>query len=208
MTRSHSSQPSRLPGRPKADAGAAPVNEQILIIASRMFMETGYEPISLQQIARACGVTKATIYYYFDGKSDLFTAAVTRMLQISRDMTQQFLRAPGPLRSRLEKIAEAKIRNSHADMDTMMRNSETFLSPEQRHTILEAEENIHRTLAESFDLAMQQGELRRGNPLMLAHAFSSLLMLGNRSIAREWHDSTEQLGQELVHLFLSGAGRH
>ena len=46
--------------------------------------------------------------------------------------------------------------------------------------IREAEQRIHEVIANRFDQAMRSGELREGNPLLMAQAFSAMLMLGNR----------------------------
>ena len=50
--------------------------EQLLEAGSRLFAEHAYEEISMQQIAKAAGVSKALLYHYFPSKIDLFKAAV------------------------------------------------------------------------------------------------------------------------------------
>jgi TetR/AcrR family transcriptional regulator, mexJK operon transcriptional repressor len=48
----------------------------ILAGAAQVFAEDGYEGASMSQIARAAGVSKGTLYNYFDSKSALFSAHV------------------------------------------------------------------------------------------------------------------------------------
>ena len=81
-------------------------------------------------------------------------------------------------------MAEAKIARPHAEMETMMREAEPFLSQEQMAAIREAEQRIHEVLAEYISQAMQSGELRTGNAMLMAQAFSAMLMLGNREDTR------------------------
>jgi AcrR family transcriptional regulator len=50
---------------------------QLLDAGAQLFAEHAYEEISMLQIARAAGVSKALIYHYFPSKHDLFIAAVT-----------------------------------------------------------------------------------------------------------------------------------
>ena len=45
--------------------------EDILDVASRMFLEKGYERTTIQDIAEAIGVLKGSLYYYIDAKEDL-----------------------------------------------------------------------------------------------------------------------------------------
>ena len=71
--------------------------------------------------------------------------------------------------------------------------------------IREAEQRIHEVLAEYIRQAMQSGELRTGNAMLMAQAFSAMLMLGNREDARSGYDSARDMGAEIVDLFLHGA---
>jgi TetR/AcrR family transcriptional regulator, mexJK operon transcriptional repressor len=50
----------------------------ILVGASRVFAEDGYEGASMSHIAREAGVSKGTLYNYFDSKAELFTAYVAQ----------------------------------------------------------------------------------------------------------------------------------
>lgn len=45
--------------------------ERLLAEATRQFVERGFDGTSMQQIADACGVTKAALYYHYAGKADL-----------------------------------------------------------------------------------------------------------------------------------------
>lgn len=47
---------------------------KILEIALKLFSEKGYESISVQEIASLAGVTKPTLYYYFETKENLYSS--------------------------------------------------------------------------------------------------------------------------------------
>ena len=60
-------------------AGEDPAKrEQILDGAKRVFMEQGFEAASMNDITRAAGVSKGTIYVYFQNKEDLFGYMIER----------------------------------------------------------------------------------------------------------------------------------
>lgn len=60
-------------------AGEDPAKrEQILDGAKRVFMEQGFEAASMNDITRAAGVSKGTIYVYFENKEDLFADMIER----------------------------------------------------------------------------------------------------------------------------------
>lgn len=44
--------------------------------ARQLFLSAGYEPVSMDQIARAAEVSKATLYAHFDSKDALFAAII------------------------------------------------------------------------------------------------------------------------------------
>ena len=47
------------------------MRERILATATAMFVRRGYEGVAMREIAEDCGITKAALYYHFDGKPDL-----------------------------------------------------------------------------------------------------------------------------------------
>lgn len=60
-------------------AGEDPVKrEQILDGARTVFMAQGFDAASMNDIVREAGVSKGTIYVYFEGKEQLFAALIAR----------------------------------------------------------------------------------------------------------------------------------
>ena len=56
--------------------GNADTRAEIIAAARLVFADQGYEKASLRAVARAAGVDAALVHHYFDGKSDLFVAAM------------------------------------------------------------------------------------------------------------------------------------
>ncbi|MCB0209039.1 MAG: TetR/AcrR family transcriptional regulator [Anaerolineae bacterium] len=54
--------------------------QQIIAIASELFINNGYERTSLTDIAKQIGITKPAIYYHFESKEALFLAVVNNFL--------------------------------------------------------------------------------------------------------------------------------
>ncbi|WP_137131461.1 TetR/AcrR family transcriptional regulator [Rhizobium sp. FY34] len=60
-------------------AGEDPAKrDQILEGAKRVFMTVGFDAASMNDITREAGVSKGTIYVYFENKDDLFAALMER----------------------------------------------------------------------------------------------------------------------------------
>ncbi|MWC29928.1 TetR/AcrR family transcriptional regulator [Paenibacillus sp. MMS18-CY102] len=191
-------------GRPKRTGQDAPTNDTIIRTASKLFMEHGYEPISLNQIAQLCNVTKASLYYHFANKAVLFTESLIWMLTVSRVNTEKLLEQAADIRSGLEKLALVKMSTPHMDFESMMRDATPHLSEEQLTRIRAAEEAIHGVLAHYFRQAIDAGQLRPANPLLLSHTLSALLMLGNRRHPADLFQSTPELAKAMVDLFWNG----
>lgn len=76
----------QIPGDEKADArqrrrvaGQDPVKRaQILDGAKRCFMSLGFEAASMNEITAEAGVSKGTLYVYFEDKADLFKGLIDR----------------------------------------------------------------------------------------------------------------------------------
>lgn len=58
---------------------ALETRNRILDAAERVFGRSGVSRTSLEDVARAAGVTRGAIYWHFKDKSDLFTAMVNRV---------------------------------------------------------------------------------------------------------------------------------
>ncbi|MBT9386046.1 TetR/AcrR family transcriptional regulator [Pseudooceanicola sp. CBS1P-1] len=92
-------------------AGADPGKRcQILEGAAREFFEKGYDAASMNGICKAAGVSKGTLYVYFENKEDLFVALVeNRRAEFFESLTQA-LAGAGTVEGRLLTYARALLR--------------------------------------------------------------------------------------------------
>lgn len=75
-------------------ADAARNRERILTAAERLFREHGVEAVSMDRIARAAGVGKATVFRRFGDRAGL---ALALLDQRERDLQAALLRGPEPV---------------------------------------------------------------------------------------------------------------
>lgn len=58
-------------------AGCDPAKRnQIMVGAKRAFMERGFDAAGVNDICQIAGISKSTLYVYFDSKEDLFEAII------------------------------------------------------------------------------------------------------------------------------------
>jgi AcrR family transcriptional regulator len=88
--------PTELPlaGVPAPRADAARNREKVLHAARRLFAGHGVGNVTIEQIARAAGVGKGTVFHRFGDRAGLVMALVD---EHERELQEQLLRGPPPL---------------------------------------------------------------------------------------------------------------
>jgi len=82
--------------RPRLSVRPAYDLDDIVDIAVRVFLERGYDGTSMEDLARAAGITKSSFYYHVSGKEEILERGVNRAL----DALLSVLDEPGALDGR------------------------------------------------------------------------------------------------------------
>lgn len=61
------------------------VRKKILEAASEAFSAYGYDKTTVEDIAKMAGKAKTTVYYYFEGKAEIFSAALEEEVRAMQD---------------------------------------------------------------------------------------------------------------------------
>ncbi|MCE1179769.1 MAG: TetR family transcriptional regulator [Micrococcales bacterium] len=75
--------------------GGEDTRAHIVEVARTEFAAHGYDRTSLRGVARAAGVDPALVHHYFDGKTDLFTAAMTLPIRPAEIVARVTAAEPG-----------------------------------------------------------------------------------------------------------------
>lgn len=81
--------------------------EEILGSARGLFLREGYADAGMEVVARAAGVSTATLYAYFPSKADLFKAIVLETVSGIAAPVREAVRVKGDARARLTALASA-----------------------------------------------------------------------------------------------------
>jgi len=65
---------------------------QILEAGEKLFAEKGFYPTTMEEVARAAGLAKGTIYLHFDNKRDLFFSIIENKLDILLEKIEKEMR--------------------------------------------------------------------------------------------------------------------
>ncbi len=194
-------------GRPRQNKNTKSTKAIILEVATRLFLTQNYQVVSMDEVAKECGVTKATVYYYYSTKADLFTATMIQMMVRIRENMDQILSTNKTLEERLLDFATVYL---HATMDIDMKNfmkdAKLSLSEEQLKELKNAEDNMYDVLEKALDNATALGEIPKGDPKFAAPAFVALLSIGN--FKDENHNPTlaniDELAKQIVSFYWNG----
>ncbi|GEK32807.1 TetR/AcrR family transcriptional regulator [Kurthia sibirica] len=165
-------------GRPRLQQQDIPTKEKILLTATKLFVEEGYKGASMDEVALRCNVTKATVYYYYKTKADLFTAAIDTLMMRIRTSSVKILSSELPFRERLVQLIIAfSYATVDIDVNNFIREAAPSLSAEQYDKITNTEDDMHAAIEQCFILAVEEGTLPQKNTKYMTHLFLSLLNL-------------------------------
>lgn len=163
-----------LKSRPDKDAR----REAILDVASRIFLEEGFDAASMSAIAAKLGGSKGTLYNYFKSKEELFEAFVDRHCAIHARLIDSFEVDGGGYREALRRWAKQYLRI--VTSDSTMRNYRVIMAVSERwpdigrafyeNGPLRGARNVANFLAK----AAQAGEFVIDDTLRAAHQFIAL----------------------------------
>lgn len=200
-------QSRRPPGRPKTAQSNKPTNHLILQTALQLFLNEGYQKVSVDDISKACGITKATVYYYYESKSVLFTEAMLAMMDRIRMQISSMLKADKPLKERLYDVAEGHLKATTSfDLDGFMRETKTTLSSEQTKKMKEAEEKMYEAIGEALQEAKTDGLINDVPTVFAAHSYVAMLNVGHYQLkdGSRLFASPSEAARQIVDFYWSG----
>lgn len=125
-------------------AGYDGQRELILDRAAALFARGGYSATSMNQVAEACGLSKATLYHYYRDKYELLVSIadghVTRLRAIVDEALAEESTPEGQMRALVRRLVEeyANAQNEHR----VLTEDVKFLQPGDRDRILGKEREV------------------------------------------------------------------
>jgi AcrR family transcriptional regulator len=118
--------------------------EQILAHAANLFAHRGYPGTSMNEVAQACGLSKATLYHYYDDKYAILVSIaeghVQRLHALVAEVTAEGLAPEAHLRELINRIVEEYAGAQHAHR--VLTEDVRFLDDDDRERILGKEREV------------------------------------------------------------------
>jgi len=170
-------------GRPSAKSRKAYNFDALLDVAVRVFLDRGYDGSSLDQVARAAGITKASIYYHARGKEELLLRGTGRAFDAIFAALAEPEASKGPALNRVKHM----IRRTVEITITMTPEVALLLrvrgNTRAERRILERRREFDHLMAELIVAAQKEKSIRKDIDARLA----ARLLFGMLNSITEWY---------------------
>lgn len=183
--------------------------KRIVEASQRMFSETAYSDVQMDDVARAAGVAKPTLYRYFATKEDLFLEGLDLMLE---ELAIQTEASTGSATTAGEALRAAVgiVLNTLGRCIAAIHafdGNDTSLGDRGRAIIRERVKRIRDTFAQVVTRGIQNGEFRSVDPLIASLAILGSVRMTAANTTSEQHAAAAQALADLLHQGLANGGR-
>jgi TetR/AcrR family transcriptional repressor of mexJK operon len=198
-------------GRPSHDE-AMRRSERLIEIAASMFMERGFEGTSIDAVAEAAGIGKATLYARYKDKGELFAAVLQRKIDRWLAMNEADQGTSGDIEEILLALARRTVAGALTPESTAINRiimAEAARFPKLAKLVHEQGwQRSNSFVAALLDQFVKSGQIEVEDTIVAADLFLSLIigrqtrmaMLGIETDA----DQMDQRLKAAVKLFLNG----
>ncbi|MDG4662969.1 TetR/AcrR family transcriptional regulator [Mycobacterium sp. 236(2023)] len=155
--------------------------ELILTAAASIFLELGFQGVSVDQVAERAGIAKRTIYNLYGDKETLFRATILQSISVAEDFSGELVRHVRGVGDPLAELPEIAARLAESVLsDRVLPLRRLLVMESHRFPDLVTEyrrrapEAVMHALAELFDDLVRQERLRPADPRLLAEHFAFL----------------------------------
>jgi AcrR family transcriptional regulator len=182
--------------------------ETILETSAKLFSQQGYKEVSIRDIAQACGMTNAALYYHFKNKEDLFLAMLQRDHERTIASLQAAAAGPGDLRSDLVQLAmrySAITCERRQSFQTLWRDMKQLEAVRGQRLYGEMRQQMLRPLVQRLAAAQAADEIARGDVKLFAVLLHGMIiaLTHEGKPGKRGHVAHEEI-ETAVDVFLNG----
>ena len=182
-------------------------HREILETAARLICARGYEATSIQDIADACGLTKAGLYHHIESKEhllleimnygmDVFEEQVLSQVETIADPVER-------LRACMEKNILLVTRGWSKEVTIILHEHQT-LTGAARKEINARKKRYVGFLESGFREAIERGQIRPVDPTLAAFSFLGVVLWTYKWYQPKGRVSPEQLATGMIDMFFRG----
>jgi AcrR family transcriptional regulator len=181
--------------------------QAILESAARVICARGYDGASMQEIAEACGMTKAGLYHHVETKEKLLLAIMNYGMDLFEEQViSQVIDIADPL----ERLKACMVRNvklvtsgSSKEVTIILHEHNTLTGPARKEMNARKKKYV-RFLESTFSEGIRRGQIRRVNPTVAAFSFLGTVLWTYKWFRHNGELSEDQVANGMVDLFFRG----
>jgi TetR/AcrR family transcriptional regulator, cholesterol catabolism regulator len=185
--------------------------QEIAEAAVRVFNRLGYKGASLSAVATELGVDRATLYYYFSSKEQMFDETVRAVLEGNDELVRRIAASATSPNEKLRELVTSMMTSYAANYPLLyiyIREDLSHVS-DKRSTWSADMRSLNRSIEQGFVDIIEQGyadgSFRRvGSARTVAYGILGMLNWSHRWFKPDRSEPAEVVGKTFVDLVLSG----
>ncbi len=180
--------------------------DQILDAAAEIFREKGYHAASMQDIAGAVNLQKASLYHHVSSKQEILLALLDQALELLTGRIQAISGNELPPDEKLRQMMRAYLKalTDHFDLATVLLMEHRSLKPELHARHVPNRDRFEALWREVVEEGIQTGVFCCAEPALTARN-----LLGAMNWTITWYhpsgeQSIEEIADQLSDLFING----
>lgn len=184
-----------------------PKLRRILERAARLIYEKGFDGTSMQDIADACGMTKAGLYHHVPTKEALLVAIMEYGMDLFEEVVlarvQDISDPLERLRQTMAANVELVMTDSSKEVTIILHEHQTLTGDSQKK-INARKKRYVRFLEDSFREAMANGQIRTIDPTIASFSFLGTVLWSYKWYRPDGRLHPQQLKDGTIDLFFNG----
>src|SRR5919112_4510031 len=191
-----------------APATEASGRGRILREALLLFTAQGYAAVSMQQIADAATVNKATLYHHFRDKEDLFLSVMVQEFHRLATAVGAVIAEGGTLRDQLRRVAAHIFASRQSDFGRLAADLRDNVSGQRRSELMGRCVPPWEQISLAVERAAARGEVRAVDADLVARLFFAMVgsQLWWSTIGTRYPETDDRLAATIADLVLDGIG--
>lgn len=175
-------------------------------VASALFNKNGFEATSLDEVAKQIAISKPSIYYYYNNKSELLLGCYNRTLDICENLFNEAKDISGTGLDKLCLFVEKLIIIHCASGNVAVVNDVDALPADSIEAVRARSKQLTKNLESLFELGMSEGSIRPLNAPVMTR-----FMMGGVNWMPKWYGdqgaaTPEEIAQIYVAFLRGGIG--
>jgi AcrR family transcriptional regulator len=180
--------------------------DDILDAAAQIISQKGYHAASMQDIAQAVNLQKASLYYHISSKQEILLALLDRALDLLIEHIQAVISQPLPPEEKLRNAIDAYLQAmlDHRDLAAVLLLEHRSLQPEMRSKHIPRRDRFERLWRDLILEGVQQSVFACKDPAMASRSLLGVLNWTITWYRPDGKSTPEQIGKQYGDLFLKG----